>query len=154
MGINDCLKPFKTAWEFVILWVRFALYFAVIILGIGGLGVWISYAQYRFQVTGVSAGNVLMNLATFIIAIAVTAFADYLVTKNENDERTKSLLLFSFTLISSVAAVCIFVITIQKVQVICALVGFLLTTVTWLCVNSRNRDLVDEKPVNVLGGNV
>lgn len=148
------VAPFVTAWKYICAWFRFAVYFTVIILGIGGLGVWISFFQLRLQVTGVTSTVVLGNLATFVIALTVTAFADYLVTKSEGDERTKDLILFSLTMLAAASGVCIFIVGVPRVQEICAWTGGLLAVLVWVVVNAHNRNLVEEKPVGILGGEV
>ncbi len=154
MNIPNWLLPLVRFWKFLISWVRFVVYFAIIIMGIGGLGVWITFGQYKLNVPGVLVPNVLSNLATFIIAIAVNSFADYLITKGEGDERTKALILFSFTILSTAAAVCILVVSTQQIKEACAWLGGVLAALTWLSVKVTDADLGGQKFVSILGGRI
>jgi hypothetical protein len=134
--------------------VRFIIYFICIIVGIGGLGVWISLAQYELERPGASLGNLQNNLATLVIAISVTAFADYLVTKSTGDDRTTRLVLFVLTLLATAASICIFVIANPCVERVCTWTAAAVGAFVWIIVNWGHPNLVDSPPVAALGGTI
>lgn len=148
------LQSVRNLGKMIKAWIRFFIYFACIIVGIGGLGVWISFAQYKLGRAGATLGALQNNLATFVIAISVTAFADYLIVKNTKDDRTARLFLFVLTLVSLASASCIFVIGNATFEKACVWTGAVVAALIWIIVNWGHPNLVDTDAVSTLGGPV
>jgi len=94
------------------------------------------------------------NFATYIIAIAVTAFADYLMTKRENENRTLTLALFGLALISALAAVVVLVVDTMDTVKTCATMGAASAALLWLIINDENENLTEGNPLSAIGGTV
>ncbi len=133
---------------------RLLFYFLLVIVLFGGLGTWISYGQWRANVVELDLLNVYHNFATYLIAIAVTAFADYLVTERETENRTLTLALFGLALISGLAAVVILVVDGMDTVKLYAKIGALCAALLWLIINDENENLTESNALSPLGGNV
>jgi uncharacterized BrkB/YihY/UPF0761 family membrane protein len=93
------------------------------------------------------------SFATYLIAIAVTAFADYLVTPRETENRTLTLALFGLALVAGLASVIILVVPREDVVNLWAKIGALCAALLWLVINDENRNLVESNALSPLGGN-
>jgi hypothetical protein len=133
---------------------RLLIYFVVFVVVFGGLGTWISYAQFRSSVPGVDQLSVYRNFATYLIAIAVTAVADQLVRKQGGDNRTLILALFALALFSCIASILILVVGDMKLINTCATVGASCAGILWLVANDDNENLVESDALSTLGGTV
>jgi len=133
---------------------RLLIYFLLVIVLFGGLGTWISFGQWRADKARFDLLNVYHNFATYIIAIAVTAFADYLMTKRENENRTLTLALFGLALISALAAVVVLVVDTMDTVKTCATMGAASAALLWLIINDENENLTEGNPLSAIGGTV
>lgn len=130
---------------------RLFLYFVSVIVLIGGLGTWISWGEWLLHRHS-DILNVYHNFATYLIAIAATAFADYLTVKRNEENRTLALFLFVCVLISVGASVLTWVMPAGKVVKWCAIIGGVVTWGLWLIVNDDNENLTEKNAISALGG--
>lgn len=136
-------------------WGRYVIYLAVFVVGFGGLGFWIPFIKYRMAIVDATEAAVFANLATYIVAIAVTAFADYLVAESTGeDHRTRALWLFSLTLFAAIPATIVILTPNRWLQLHCSQVGAVAAALVWMLVNGQNPNLVDANPIATLGGDV
>ena len=129
--MNPWLRLLGKTFEFVVLLFsrpRLALYFIVIVLGVGGVGVWIPLFQLK---CGGQIGlmEVYRSFATYAIAIAVTAFAEFLL--RNKDELTLMMFAFGLTLVGAVPAVVILVHDSTTVAATCTKISIFATLWLW-----------------------
>ena len=135
--------------------VRFVLYFFSIIGVFGALGAWISIIQISFGSGSIEALHFYRNLATYIISIAVTALADYLVREGDNgsDNGTFRLLLLIMTLLFAVSpAIVVFFTENHDYLWKLSVVGVAAAAWVWLSVHDSDPTLVPPDPRSTLGG--
>ncbi len=135
--------------------VRFALYFVFVIGVFGALGAWISVIQIKFGSGSVGALHFYRSLATYIISIAVTALADYLVREGDNgsDNGTFRLFLLIMTLLFAVPpAIFVFLTENHDYLWKLSVVGVAAAAWVWLSVHDSDLDLAPPDPRSTLGG--
>lgn len=132
---------------------RRLIYFALIV-GIGGLGCWITGFQHLLNVTEMSGYSFCDNLATFSISLAVMAFADHLVISQRGFQPTDALGRFAFMALAVATGVVPLVLK-QRVGVLSSWVSFALALGVWWFVHVTNQSLDDQgTPEDALGGEV
>lgn len=129
--MNPWLRLFGKAFEFImLLWSRprLALYFIIIVLGVGGVGVWIPLFQLKH---GGQIGliDVYRSFATYAIAIAVTAFAEFFLRNRA--ELTLMMFAFGLGLVGAVPAVVILVEDSIPLATTCAKISIFATLWLW-----------------------
>jgi len=129
--MNAYLRLLGKSLEFVVFLCtrpRLALYFIIIVLGVGGVGVWIPLFQLK---SGGQIGvlEVYRNFATYAIAIAVTAFAEFLL-RNKN-ELTLTMFALGLTLAGAVPAVIILVRDSPTLAMTCTKISTFATLWLW-----------------------
>jgi len=132
--------------------VRLLLYFLIVICFIGALGTLIPIAQIKLDNTTVSWMSVKRSLATYVIAIVVTAFADCIVREQEEDDATFKLFLLGVTIVSTVCA--IFVLLTDKADFASTLswIGAISAGIVWLMVHDADVTLTQGGAYSTLGG--
>jgi len=129
--MNPWLRLFGKAFEFIVLLFsrpRLALYFIVIVLGVGGVGVWIPLFQLKYG-GHIGLIDVYRSFATYAIAIAVTAFAEFLL--RNKDELTLMMFAFGLTLVGAVPAVVILVQDSTMLAATCTEISIFATLWLW-----------------------
>jgi len=130
--------------------------YLVLFIGVFGcLGVWIRAGQIHFKVPGIRFEDVISHLATVVIAISVTTFADFLLNTPESPSPTKLILMFGLALLAIAAGVCALVIPDEGICFVTAKIGAALAVVEWIWVNSTNPHFGNrerEDPRAILGG--
>lgn len=129
--MNPWLRLFAEAFNFIVLLAgrpRLALYFIIIVIGIGGVGIWIPLFQWK---NGGSIGqlDVYRNFATYVIAIAVTAFAEFLLRNKE--DLTLTMFALGLALAGAVPGVIILVNDSLSVSALCFKVSIVATLWLW-----------------------
>lgn len=132
--------------------VRLLLYFLIVICFIGALGTLIPVAQVMFGSTALTWLSVHHNLATYIIAIAVTAFADCIVSRREEDDATFTLFLLGLTLISATCAVAVLLVGRIEIAWKLSAGGAALAAMVWLMVHDADPTLTRDNAYSALGG--
>ena len=89
--------------------------------------------------------------ATYVIAIAITSFAEYSLERGGEDG-TLTLILFGFVLVVSIAAVLILVIDSVATAKICTGVSSLLTLWLWLIAVADRSSFEEADPQQAIGG--
>ena len=112
------------------------LYFIVVVCGLGALGAWIPAAQLWFGKQPPIWVDVHRNLATYVIAIAIAAFADYVVRNREGVNKTFGLFLLGF--------MCLVVTFASSV--------LLTAAIMWLMVHDSDPDLTKTDVYSAIGG--
>ncbi len=156
MTMNQWWKFFGRIFRFPVRLItqpRLLLYFVFFIVLFGGLGTWISWGQWLANRHS-DILNVYHNFATYLIAIAVTAFADYLMVKRDEDNRTLTLFLFALVLISGIASVLTLVMRAGETVKSCAIIGGVITWILWLIVNADNENLTEDDALSAIGGTI
>jgi hypothetical protein len=133
---------------------RMALYLIFFVIGVGGLGVWISIGQLRYNVQGVSYQSVIGNLATLLIAIAATSLADYVLSFMSEDGATTRLFFLIVAIGAGICGILLLAVPHDDIQRICLWVGPALVVLLWIFVNYRNPNFEEDDPINTLGNNV
>lgn len=138
---------------------NFVLYFFVIVIGIGGVGFWISFAKSS------ASAELFYSISTFSLTLASASFADVILYNNKQNSneylRKRAILTFPYT--------CIFFLTASSAIIALVLCGFFpnaiktgarfswvslfLSIFLWWQVNSRNPHLSKApfEPENTLG---
>lgn len=110
--MNPWLRLFSDVFKFIGLLFRrprLLLFLVIFVVGIGGIGFWIPLYKHMSTPT-YSAMEFYRNLSTYLIAIAITSFAErFLLRKPEGDER--NLAIFVFALGTAVVVPSIMILT-------------------------------------------
>lgn len=131
---------------------RRLIYFAIFVLGLGNLGTFIPLCQYLRGVQGISGRDVAGNFATYLIAIAFTALADW--TLRRDRDGTVSLVYLGMALASTVAGVWMLIDHSKGAMILCGLIGGTLALLLWVCVSVSNPEHDDTQPIAALGGSI
>ena len=136
-------------------WFRLLVYLVVCVVGFGGLGVWIPIAQMKLGVLSATVEGVISNLATLVISVAVTAYADFQLRAQPGAGKTKRLLFLGIVLLAAALGVCALIISNKEIALPLALAGSVLAVLKWVLVNSSNPSFgEDTNPISSLGGPV
>jgi hypothetical protein len=131
--MNPWIKLLADIFGFFILLARrprVLLFFVIIVLGVGGLGVWIPLGQHLND-GAIFEIDVYRSFATYIIAIAITSFAEFLLRKDDEDNRTLTLFLLGMALVGTVPAIIILFNNSIQWAHICALISAIATLWLW-----------------------
>ena len=132
----------------------FTIYFAVVLILLGGMGVWVPiYQNYGKSVSLAEALAVPNGIATYLIAVIAAAFADILLT----DAEKKPIRIFSYA-ISVVALIlgvlCLFCGNVATAYCL-SVPGSVLSLMLWCIVNAEESTLQDPPPPTAsTGGDV
>lgn len=133
----------------VIMNVRLLLYFMFAVCIFGALGAWIPAGQLWF---GVTALSVHRNVATYVIAIVVTALADCIVRKRDEDDGAFRLFVLCLTALAVILAiVSLLVSNLQHVHRY-SMGSAILAGLVWLMVNDAHPDLTGGSAYYAIGG--
>jgi len=132
--------------------VRLLLYFLIVICFIGALGTLIPVAQIFFGSTTLTWLSVHHSLATYVIAIAVTAFADCIVSEREKDDATFTLFLLGLTLLSAACAIAVLLVDRTEIVSKLSAGGAAVAAIVWLMVHDADPMLTQENAYSALGG--
>lgn len=128
------------------------LIYLALIVGIGGLGFWITGCQHLLNPTALSGFSFCDNLATFSISLAVMAFADHLVISQNNFQPTGALGRFAIMALAVASGVVPLVLK-HGIGIISSWISFFLALGIWWCVHATNQTLDDQgSPQSALGG--
>ena len=130
----------------------FFFYFLFVVCFFGALGAWIPAGQiyFGFGPESVNPLSVYRNLATYIISIAVTALADYIV---RDDDATHHLFFFSMTIVFAVTpAIIVLLIDDRNYLFWLSSVGGVMAAFAWLNVHESDQDLTPPDSYSPLGG--
>lgn len=145
-------RTFRFPWR-LLTNVRLLLYFLIVVCFIGALGTLIPLAQIYIGDTTISWLSVHRSLATYVIAIAVTAFADCVVNRREEDDPTFTLLLLGLTLLSAAFAIVVLIVDRNDLVSKLSPSGAVLAAMVWLMVHDADPSLTPEDdPYSMLGG--
>lgn len=132
--------------------VRLLLYFLIVICFIGALGTLIPVAQIFFGNTTLTWLSVHHSLATYVIAIAVTAFADCVVSRREEDDATFTLFLLGLTLLSAACAIVVLLVDSPDIVAKLSAGGAAVAAIVWLMVHDADPELTQDNAYSALGG--
>jgi uncharacterized membrane protein len=153
--MNEWLRFFKRVLRTPIRLVtnaRFFLYFLLTVCFFGAAGAWIPAFQRWFGVVGVSPLTVRRNLATYVIAIAVTSLADCIVRRKNDDEGAFRLFVLALTTCAVVSAVIVLLVdNLNSVQQFSTW-GTVFAGFAWLMVNDEHPDLTEADTYSAIGG--
>jgi len=137
---------------FALLWQRprVLLFFLIIVLGVGGVGVWIPLGQH-LNSGQVLAIDVYRNFATYVIAIAITSFAEFLLGNHDGDNRTLTLFLLGMALVATVPAIVILFNTSLTMAHTCAWISSIATLWLWFIAISGSATFEEANPRDTLG---
>ena len=127
------------------LWARcrLFLYFFFLICLLGNFGTIFSCGQWFFEKEHVTGLQVLRNFGTYTIAIAVTSFADVLLRKTEDNNRTWLLILFvSMAFAVAAGGIVLWVDSRQSLQN-AAITSAALAAYLWFAAHWRDPHLID-----------
>jgi len=128
---------------------RLCLYLLLIVL-IGGLGVWISLVQHWRASNPQTIYTFIGNLGTFSISVAVMSFADFLLMAGYSS--TRALLLLVWMAIAIVASAASLILQVPLMLGV-AIGAAIMALVEWLFVNFSNPVFdVASNPQATLGG--
>lgn len=125
------------------------LYFIIVICVAGALGAWIPLAQISMGNKVLTLLGVHRSLATYVIGIVVTAFADCIVRRRE--EPTFTLFLLGATLASTALAITVLLVDNGWVNTF-SRVGTGLAAMVWLMVHDADEELTPGNTYSTLGG--
>jgi len=129
---------------------RLFLYFLIVICFIGALGAWIPVAQICFgSKQALTWLGVHRSLATYVIGIVVTAFADCIVRRRE--EPTFMLFLLGATLASTALAITVLLADNDWVKTF-SLGGTAIAAMVWLMVHDEDQELTPGNTYSAIGG--
>ncbi len=130
------------------------LYFIIVICIIGALGTIIPLVQFCFGSSTLTAISVHRSLATYVIAIAVTAFADCLVRQRDEDDVPFKLFLLGLTLVVAGCAITVLLIELPNWVTRLSYSGALMGAWIWLMVNDSHPDLTSGSAYSTIGGEI
>lgn len=131
---------------------RRLIYFFAFVLVLGNLGTLISFFQYLNSSPGMDGRTVARNFATYTIAIAITAFADYCLRKEKDN--TVLLAFLVFAMFSAGAGCIILTVDTKWIIVLSCIVSGLLALALWLLISTSNPDHDDSTAISTLGGQI
>jgi hypothetical protein len=130
---------------------RVLLYFVIIVIGIGGTGIWIPLWQLHSGGT-TTAMDVYRNYATWVIAIAITSFAEFLLRKRERDERTVTLFLLGLAIVGTVPAIALLISQSVTVAKYCTWVSAAAALWLWFIALADSPSFEEEDARTAIGG--
>lgn len=130
---------------------RLFVYFFALICILGNFGTLFSFGQWIFGKEQVTGLDVLRNFGTYTIAIAVTSFADTMLRKTDEDNRTWLLLLFVLMGISVIAGGIMLWVDSPVTLRNSAIVSAVLAASLWFSAHSNDPNLVDATAYSTLG---
>lgn len=130
------------------------LYFIFIICMFGALGAWIPAAQIWFGDTKMTWVSVHRSLATYVIGIAITSFADCVACDREKENKTFQLFLLGLMFIGVAAAIIVLLVETEQTIVKYSYLGTLIAAILWLMVHDADPNLTKEDALSALGGKV
>jgi hypothetical protein len=123
----------------------FVLYFLVITLGVGGIGVWLEVYKAYLNPTFEALILVPRSLSTYLLAVLATASAD-LILSTEQTKRSMRMLALSSLLAGTALALIGLNISFLRWAYGCAILGTILALLLWLLANSDNSKLFEPSP--------
>lgn len=133
--------------------IPFLLYFIIVICVIGAFGAIIPAAQHALGNATVTALSAHRSLATYVIAIAVTALADFLTRGHGKDDVPFVLFLLGLAIVVAGCAVTVLLIDNMIWVTKLSWIGTSLAAWNWLIVNDEHPNLTSSDPYAALGGN-
>jgi hypothetical protein len=153
--MNEWLVFLKRVLRFPVRLVKngpLLLYFIVVICGLGALGAWIPAAQLWFGKQKVIWLDVHRNLATYVIAIAIAAFADYVVRNREGENKTFGLFLLGLMCLVVTFASIVLLVDAEQTVSRFSFWGALMAAIIWLMVHDSDPDLTKADVYSAIGG--
>lgn len=135
---------------------RLVLYLIFFVVGIGGLGVWIPLYQMHMPNPTITLTNVIASIATLIISLGVTAYADFqLQTNGRPAGKTKRIFFLALMLLSAGAGVCALILPDTNLSLKIVYCGSGLAILKWVLVNASNPAFADDaNSIAALGGRI
>ena len=140
-------RPFTRLWKSP----SFFFYFFLAVCFFGALGTWVSAGRLWYGSESADVLSVYNNLATYIISIAVTAFADYFKRPEENNVAL-GLFLLTVTGLSVLGAIVVLATEDQGIAWWILLSGGFGAAWVWLNVHDSDPGLIPDDPYSSLGG--
>jgi hypothetical protein len=135
---------------------RLLFYLVFFVVGIGGLGVWIPLYQMHMPKPTITLTNVIASIATLVISLSVTAYADFQLQSSERPAgKTRKIFFFALMLLSAGAGVCALILpdTILSLKIV--YLGSGLAIFKWVLVNASNPAFSDDSnSIATLGGSI
>lgn len=128
------------------------LYFTLII-GIGGLGSWITGAQHLQNATPTSGYIFCGNLGTFSISLAVMSLADHFVLSQTGFNLCRGLTLLLITAIAGVSGV-IPLVKFDGWAVLASWIGFVSAALVWWGTHQNNHAFDNSDALSPMGGSI
>jgi hypothetical protein len=137
-------------------YLRLLFYLVVFVIGIGGLGVWIPLYQMHMPKPTITLPNVIASIATLVISLAVTAYADFQLQPGERGAgKTKKLCFLALMVFSAGAGVCALILPDINLSLKVVCLGSGLAILTWVLVNASNPAFADDSnSIAALGGRI
>jgi len=129
---------------------RLLIFLVIIVIGVGGIGVWIPLGQLLSGAT-IKPIEVYRCFAAYVIAIAITSFAEFVIEGNQGD-RTLTLILVGFVLAACIPAAIIFVGESLCRAKICTWISSIFTLWLWLVALADRQAFEEEDPQQAIGG--
>ena len=129
---------------------RLLFYFTFVICFVGALGAWIPFIQIvSGKMPLLTWLSVHRSLATYVIGIVVTSFADCIVRRR--DEPTFMLFLFGAALTSTALAITVLILDNRWVTKF-SLGATVIAAIVWLMVHDADQELTPGNSYSTLGG--
>jgi hypothetical protein len=137
-------------------YLRLLFYLIFFVIGIGGLGVWIPLYQMHMPKPTITLPNVIASIATLVISLAVTAYADFqLQTSERAAGKTKKLIFLALMVFSAGAGVCALILPDTNLSLKVVYLGSGLAILKWVLVNASNPAFADDSnSIAALGGQI
>ena len=135
---------------------RLIFYLLFFVVGIGGLGVWIPLYQMHMPTPTITLTNVVASIATLIISLGVTAYADFQLQTSEHPAgKTKKIVFLALMLLSAGTGVCALIIPDPDLSLKIVSIGSGLAILKWVLVNASNPAFAeDSNSIATLGGRI
>jgi hypothetical protein len=129
---------------------RVLLFFVIVVLGVGGVGVWIPLGQHLND-GKILEIDVYRSFATYIIAIAITSFAEFLLRSEGEDNGTLRLCLLGMALVGTVPAIIILCHDSISWAYFCSWISAIATLWLWFIALSGSPTFEEGDPRTTLG---
>jgi hypothetical protein len=137
-------------------YIRLFAYLLIFVVGIGGLGVWIPLYQMHLPKPTITLTNVVASIATLVISLGVTAYADFQLQTSERPAgKTKKIFFLALMLLSAGAGVCALILPDADLSLKIVCFGSGLAILKWVLVNASNPAFADDSnSIAALGGRI
>jgi len=158
--MNPWLKFLGEIFKFIILITRrprLLLFLLVFVIGIGGISIWISWYRWKHGAAELEL-DVYKNLATYLIAIVTTSFAERFILRKPDaeDERTLTVFAFGLGVAGIFSAVVMLMLTFTAISEVYlyARIGIITTLWLWFIAVANNPAFEEGSAISTLGGKV